>query len=154
MTHIEIWRDGSLRTSIDPDKSWTNFEISSHRARALSTVDAMIADLPSLLQLSTPRIDFSDDELVVIDRKLRKLSGAEFEAPKLYAAVVAYVGEFVRRRVDGKWEMAQAGSLPAVPQIVDSTGAVFFPTRLYKLFLDSGHVPSIKSFIARTLGRH
>src|SRR5476649_1206725 len=72
-------------------------------------VDAMIADLPSLLQLSTQRIDFSDDELAVVDRKLRKLSGAEFEAPKLYAAVVAYVGEFVRRRVDGTWEMTQSG---------------------------------------------
>jgi hypothetical protein len=117
-------------------------------------VDAMIADLPSLLQLSTSRIDFSDDELAAIDRKLRKLSRTQFKAPKLYAAVVAYVGEFVRRRVDGKWEMTQTGSLPPVPKIVDSAGAVRYPTRLSKLFLDSGHVPSIKSFIARTLGRH
>ena len=116
-------------------------------------VDALIADLPSLLQLSVQRIDFSDDELAAVDRRLRKLPKAEFEGPKLFAALVAYVGECIRRSVDGKWEMVAGSDGTSVPQVVDSRGTVYLPTRIYKDFIDSGHIPSIARFIAGTLGR-
>jgi hypothetical protein len=116
----------------------------------IETVDALIGALPGLLCLPASQLDFSFASLEAVDRALTSVPTSRFAEATLFAPLVAYVGEFIRRRVRGTWRVTSAG-IGVVPMVLDADGREYAPTRIYKDFIDSGHIPSLASFVERTL---
>lgn len=68
-------------------------------------VPALTAELPSLLKLSPNDLDLSEASLAKIDPKLKHIGRTKcLEAP-LFPALVAYIGEIMRRKYGGEWYM-------------------------------------------------
>ncbi|MBL8161057.1 MAG: hypothetical protein JNJ61_03670 [Anaerolineae bacterium] len=92
-------------------------------------VDDLLAALPALLNLTPTDLDYSAESLRKIERKLKRLGFDKCLQPPIFPAVVAYLGEMMRRQIpnstwktrlheDGKtWE----------PWVVDPQGRVCNP---------------------------
>jgi len=71
----------------------------------VAQVPALIAELPTLLNLSAEDLDFSSASLVKIDGKLKKQGRVKCTNPPLFPALVAYVGEMYNRKIGSTWSI-------------------------------------------------
>lgn len=84
-------------------------------------ISALINSLFERLGLSAKDIDYSYDSLDVLSEKLN-VAGEEVVENELYDGIVAYLGEILVRKIDGKWnfEVNKNFPLPIRPMIVTS----------------------------------
>ena len=69
----------------------------------------LIVALADALELEPESVDYSDASLVLIDRCVKaRYKPAERLGGSIFPGLVAYVGEAVRQRVGGVWEMRKA----------------------------------------------
>ncbi|MBI3911833.1 MAG: hypothetical protein HY320_13000 [Armatimonadetes bacterium] len=94
-------------------------------------VPGLIDQLALRLRIPREQMDGSLDSLEVVDATLRRMEDAEGIAPDdpdLIAPVVAYVGEVLRKAVDGEWEMVFDKEHQVwEPYIVDKRGRRYNP---------------------------
>jgi hypothetical protein len=75
---------------------------SKHKAQLVNQIDALTDELARCLSISNTQLDFSYKSLDVISSKAEDY-GFENVRIELYDNLVAYVGEVLRRRVEGHW---------------------------------------------------
>ena len=75
----------------------------------LEQVPQLIVTLADALELEPEAVDYSDASLVLIDRRVKeRYKPADRLSAKIFPCLIAYVGEAVRQRVGGEWEMRKA----------------------------------------------
>jgi hypothetical protein len=74
------------------------------RKKFPAKVDEYAQRLSGELGISRRKLDWSVTSLAVVDREARKVKGI-FRNADLFDALIAYVGEVIRRAIDGHWEM-------------------------------------------------
>lgn len=120
-----------------------------HGEKFAVTVPDLIRDLPLYLRLDASVLDYSETSLVAIDKAIRKIDFKELLTPDVFASLTAYVGELMRRMVDGRWHMElDRDGRTWIPWIVDSAGSRYAPARIYKELLEHGRSVSMRSFVA------
>jgi hypothetical protein len=69
--------------------------------------------------------------------------------------LTAYVGEVIRRQVNGSWEVrtTREGTRHE-PDIVDPTGGRYGLLRIYKQLLEYGRTASMRTFVHAALRTH
>jgi hypothetical protein len=75
------------------------------QANFVSTVDDLVRQLPSALKLDAAILDKSEASLEAIDRVLRKMRTERVLTSAVFASLFAYVGEVMRLKTGGRWEM-------------------------------------------------
>src|SRR5438105_3261160 len=60
-------------------------------------IDGRIAELPKLLDIDGSRLDVSLPSLRLIDVALRRVESSRILSPPVFPAILAYVGEVIRR---------------------------------------------------------
>ena len=73
-------------------------------AKLIDNIDILIKELADKLQIPSDQLDFSYNSLDIISDKLKPL-GIEATMKNYYDPVVAYVGEVIKRRIDGFWKI-------------------------------------------------
>jgi hypothetical protein len=71
-------------------------------------VPDLVAQLPGLLNMKPEELDYSQSSLEIIDRKMRRRGREACNRPPLFPALLAYLGEVVRRQINGQWRMRLA----------------------------------------------
>src|SRR5437016_4203611 len=75
--------------------------------RLISEIDTLVAQLRSTISLRADGIDFSYKSLDVVSEYVEGV-GVERAQQELYDHLVAYVGEVLRLRIQGRWEVRRA----------------------------------------------
>ncbi len=84
-------------------------------------VPQLIDDLAHLLKIRRDVLDGTMDSLNAVDAALKKYGKRKSLQAPVFSALVAYSGEVMRQKVQGKWEMRFEGAYAPVwePWIVD-----------------------------------
>lgn len=96
---------------------------SCHLVRHLSSAQATIA---ANLPVESSGLDFSMDSLVRIDKELGQVDPETLNHHGLVSALIAYVGEVMRRACDGKWSIQKSGRRTR-PLVVGRDGRMHDP---------------------------
>lgn len=104
-------------------------------------VPALVDELARAAAIPREKLDGSEASLVQIDRAVRRL-GAKAHEPAVMAALIAYVGEVMRLKSGGAWEMRQAGEVWE-PWILGPDGRRYNPFMVVYRELDAGRGGSI-----------
>lgn len=75
---------------------------SKHKIELIHKIDELIDELAEKLEILPRQLDFSYLSLDVVSSKAENYGIAQLQS-ELYDNLVAYVGEILRKRVDGKW---------------------------------------------------
>jgi len=123
--------------------------------RFRNDIQDMIAELPTLLGIDAALLDFSDESLNIIDDAIRRLGSERILTPEIFPSLTAYVGEVIRRQVNGSWEVRTTrGGTCHEPDIVDPTGGRYGLLRIYKQLLEYGRAASMRTFVHAALTTH
>ncbi len=118
-------------------------------------VPALIVELPGLLDIDTVVMDFSEASLAAVDLAIRRLGSERILTPEIFPSLLAYVGEVIRRQVNGSWEVRTTrDGTRHEPDIVDSTGGRYGLLRMYKQLLEYGRTASMRTFVHAALTTH
>lgn len=89
---------------------------SKHKEQLVNKIDELIDELIGCLHISKVQLDFSYKSLDILSSKAEDYEINKVQA-ELYDNLVAYVGEVMRRRVEGNWvvrEDYQIGEYPLI----------------------------------------
>ena len=126
-----------------------------HSERFHTQVGALVADLPRLLGINSDSLDFSEESLDSVDSAIRKLGSQRILTPEIFPSLTAYVGEVIRRQVNGTWEVRTTHEgTRHEPDIVDPTGGRYGVLRIYKQLLEYGRTASMRTFVHAALTTH
>jgi len=119
-------------------------------------VDMLIfleGQLAELLKIEPADFDGSEASLDQVDKGLRQLRHQKLLSPKVFGPLVAYVGEVIRNRTQGRWEMRRGADVDRTwePWIVDPSGRSCPPFAIYKELLEYGRSASLRGWVAGTL---
>lgn len=121
-------------------------------------VPQLVDDLAELLKIQRDRLDNSMDSLTLIERKVKRLGREKCIQPPIFAGLVAYTGEVIRKAVGGEWEMylskmSQMHDEHWEPWIIDPQGrSTNMFVWLYDMLTDSGIPISIGSATSVAIG--
>ncbi|MBV9559726.1 MAG: hypothetical protein JOY90_04580 [Bradyrhizobium sp.] len=74
--------------------------------RLISNIDTLVAELRSRMSQTADVLDFSYGSLDVVSEYVEHIGG-ERATLELYDHLVAYVGEVLRPRIDGRWDVSR-----------------------------------------------
>ena len=115
-------------------------------------VPTLIDNLAVELRLDRNSLDGSEESLEKVDETLRTLPTERILSARIFAPLLAYTGEVIRRAVDGIWEMRlTSDGVTWEPWIVEANGRASAPSKLYKDLMEYDPV-SVRAFVAGTLG--
>ena len=117
-----------------------------------TNVLAIVAERPSFLDCDAQSLDFSEKSLDIIDNAIRKFGPERVTTVEVFPWLVAYVGEVIRRLVNGVWNAQDSSAKRAEPEIVDPTGGRYQPVRIYKELLEHGRSASMRAFVQGAVG--
>jgi hypothetical protein len=100
---------------------WAYYSALKHRLTA--NIDALVAQLRSAMSRTADDLDFSYQSLDVVSAYVEGI-GVERAQQEIYDHLVAYVGEVLRLRIQGRWEVNSVDRQP-YPYLV---GAMHDPT--------------------------
>jgi hypothetical protein len=100
---------------------WAYYSSVKHRLNA--NIDTLVAQLRSTMSLTADGLDFSYQSLDVVSAYVEGI-GVERAQQEIYDHLVAYVGEVLRLRIQGRWEVNSVDRQP-YPYLV---GAMHDPT--------------------------
>jgi len=116
-------------------------------------VSNLIESLPARLKIDHDILDLSERSLAAIDLAIADMSPSEVLTAEIFAPLVAYVGEVIRKETGGRWQMRRDSyDNEWVPWIVNDAGASYAPVRIYKEFLELGSAASMRAFVDGTIG--
>jgi hypothetical protein len=125
------------------------------QANFVSTVDDLVRQLPSALKLDAAILDKSEASLEAIDRVLRKMRTERVLTSAVFASLFAYVGEVMRLKTGGRWEMRlDSDGTTWMPWIVDSSGRSYAVFPIYKEIYEHRRSVSLRGLVAGILGAH
>src|SRR5436853_531509 len=90
------------------------------------------------LMKTTPQIalDFTVVRLRLADEAVRAAGQAQVLTPEVFPALLAYIGEVIRRKVDGTWHVYRTSEDLWDPDVVDKRGERCRLLRIYKEILE------------------
>jgi hypothetical protein len=90
----------------------------------IEAIPRLVERLASRLAIERSRLDFSRESLKIVDDHVFRVVGRRrvLADSELFQALLAYVGEYVRLRIDGKWQVEKEEDNVWVPWIVDKEG--------------------------------
>ena len=100
---------------------WAHYSALKHRL--IANIDTLVAQLRSMMSRTADELDFSYQSLDVVSEYVEGI-GVERAQQEIYDHLVAYVGEVLRLRIQGHWEVNNADWQPC-PYLV---GAMYDPT--------------------------
>ena len=123
--------------------------------RFRTDVAAMVAELPTLLNIKPQLLDYSEESLDAVDKAIKRLGSERILTAEVFPSLIAYVGEVIRRHVRGAWELrsTQEGTR-LEPEIVEITGGRHQLLRTYKELLEYGRAASMRAFVHVALRKH
>ncbi|MCY7274519.1 MAG: hypothetical protein LH702_12485 [Phormidesmis sp. CAN_BIN44] len=68
----------------------------------------MITELAAQLDIPIQQLDKSGNSLKVVDKAIHRKGQSKCLEAEIFAPLVAYVGEVLRQRINGRWEMLRA----------------------------------------------
>lgn len=115
----------------------------------------LVAELPELLDIERDLLNFSEESLDAVDSAIRKIGSERILTPEVFPSLTAYVGEVIRRQVNGSWEVRTTHEgTRHEPDIVDPTGGRYAVLRIYKELLEYGRKASMRAFVHAALRTH
>jgi hypothetical protein len=121
-------------------------------------IPELVTSLPRLLRVDPASLDGTEESIAVIDIVVDELGSGHFSTPDVFQSVVAYVGEVIRRRIDGSWDvqLGQDGRTWE-PDIIDRYGKKCSLLRLYNEILEhgeEGEEGDLSAFVRHTIRTH
>ena len=114
-------------------------------------VAALVSKLPRLIGVDASYLDLSERSLRVVDEALRQFDESRILSAELFPSVLAYVGEVVRRGIDGEWQVLQQADGTWEPDIVDKRGNRCGLLRIYKELMEYQREASLTAFAYVTI---
>lgn len=71
----------------------------------LDSIPQLIDEIPKYLDISRDTLDGSSDSVTLLDQAIERKGKESCSEPRVLLPIVAYIGEVVRRAVDGHWEI-------------------------------------------------
>jgi hypothetical protein len=105
----------------------------------IDSIEDQIANLATLLKLSSDDLDFSFDSLIKLEAKIRHYGFRNTLSSPVFPALLAYVGEIMRRQINGKWRVRVQFNVEE-PWLVDAEGRVCQPWSQLIMHLEEGHL--------------
>jgi hypothetical protein len=99
---------------------------SKHKSELINKIDQLIEELAEKLEILPSLLDFSYLSLDVVSSKADNY-GLERIQTDLYDNLVAYVGEILRQRVDGQWDIDALVKEYTYPYIIKNAKAILMP---------------------------
>jgi hypothetical protein len=130
---LQAWSESAEALARKGGRSWA--EDFPQGERFAEEVPALIAALPSLIPVKPERLDYSVKSVAAVDTAIRKVKRDILFGPDVFPALVAYIGDVVRRGVGGQWTM-RPGTDCWEPWIVDPKGRLFAPLTIGKEILE------------------
>lgn len=66
-------------------------------------VPALLEQLPALLSIPAEQLNGTLESMKLVNKAIRRIGVPECSDPPIFPALVAYVGEYVRREIGGEW---------------------------------------------------
>jgi hypothetical protein len=118
-------------------------------------VPMLLTKLPALLGIDIDHLNFSEQSLDAIDSAIRRLGSEYILTPQVFPSLTAYVGEVIRRVVNGSWEVRTTrDGTRHEPDIVDPAGGRYALLRIYKQLIEYGRTASMRTFVHAALRTH
>jgi hypothetical protein len=118
------------------------------------SVPRMIDELPQLIGINGATLDGSERSIESIDEAIERLGIEEILTPDVLQSVTAYVGEVIRRAINGRWESGFERSGHGEPDIIDRRGNPCNLLRIYKEILEHGSEGSVSAFARHAIRHH
>lgn len=108
---IEAWL--SLLQSLETPSNQTPTHLLHGRLpqgqNFINQISELITELAAQLDIPIQQLDRSGDSLKVVDKAIHREGQSKCLEAEIFAPLVAYVGEVLRQRINGRWEMRLAG---------------------------------------------
>lgn len=99
---------------------------SKHKSALIHKIDQLIEELAEKLAITPSKLDFSYLSLDIVSSKAETYGLDQIQS-ELYDNLVAYVGEILRQRVDGKWTISDLAEEQKSPYISKSVNKSLSP---------------------------
>lgn len=142
-------RQDSAQGRGDSVSHWAYY--SRLKQELISNVDLLIEQLRSLMSRSRDELDLSYKSLDVVSQFVEGI-GMERAQKELYDHLVAYVGEVLRLRIDGRWEVNQQDHLP-YPHLLGAQHSTTMPINVVWQELSGLDVVNLKAAAANEIRR-
>jgi hypothetical protein len=109
--------------------------------------------LQSRLGLAPSAADWTVQSLAMLDASMHHMKASEVLAPSVFAPLLAYVGEVIRRALNGRWYFAAAGPRGHEPaMIIGVHGERCAIADLYGELLEGWPAVGVGSYVELKLG--
>jgi hypothetical protein len=113
----------------------------------LQNFDVVVSRLAGLLDLDARRLDGSLESVTLLDSAIVGDLDRAFE-PEVYECLVGYLGEVLRRSVDGDWTSRAVGrQTMREPQIADAYGRTYSPVGIINELMNCAERYSLREGI-------
>jgi len=125
----------------------------------LNHIPQLVESLPRLLQVEPSALDGTERSIDLIDSLIDERGSDDFLSADTFQSLVAYVGEVIRRRIGGQWDVrVGADGRTWEPDIVDRQGRRCGLVRIYKEIQERGcegfDVGNVSAFVRHAIRTH
>ena len=121
----------------------------------IERVSQLMMALPGLIDVEAGRLDATESSIDAIDAAIDAAGSESFLAADVFQSLVAYVGEVIRRAIDGRWELQSPDDGRTwEPDIIDAHGNRCNLLRTYKEILEHGEEGNLRAFVHHTIRTH
>jgi hypothetical protein len=121
----------------------------------LAQLPQLMAALPGMIDVEATTLDATESSIDAIDAAIDAAGSESFLAADVFQSLVAYVGEVIRRAIDGRWELQSPDDGRTwEPDIIDAHGNRCNLLRTYKEILEHGEEGNLRAFVHHTIRTH
>jgi hypothetical protein len=142
-------RDDQKHWRGDSVSHWGYYSTLKHRL--ISNIDVLIEQLRSTMSRSQDHLDLSYESLDIISEFVEGI-GVERAQKELYDHLVAYIGEVLRLRIQGRWEVNR-GDDPPYPYLVGAQHSATMPINVVWGELRGLHPVNLRAAAANEVRR-
>lgn len=125
---------------------------SKHETELVHKIDQLIEELAEKLEITPSLLNFSYLSLDIVSSKAETY-GLDQVQSDLYDNLVAYVGEILRQRVDGKWTISDLAEEQKIPYISKSANKSLSPINVVWEELDGLQPMNLRTRTANEIRR-
>jgi len=149
---VAFCRTQQARKQLGPRNTWSMVWPSTRDF--VEEVPTLLSALPGLLAMGVSSVGFDEAGLLQVDRAVAKIGRQRVLSAELFPAVLAYVGEAIRRGIQGAWSTRRAGDGLLEPCIVGASGDTCNLVPLYKHLAEGPRTVSLQPFISAEISVH
>lgn len=112
----------------------------------IDEVANLLVQLPRLIGVAESELDLTEASLPIVDRALRHIDESKVLTPEVFPALLAYVGEVIRRRINGEWQTREQADGTWEPDIADERGRRCGLLMIYKDLMEYRQEASLAAF--------